>query len=177
MAKTSKEFELRMQGMIAAQNIVKQGGIEALEKDIKYRGLTKAPVTVTSKEVEDFLEEISENLFVTVKTVSLMALKDLWGFGNKRLRQFEEKFQKLTEDACDISWIGRHYVTLTDYAECIQEENGIKIETDITDRCQRSNDKSNPLYKRVELDRLIFRLTENGFEDAADYILKTFAGK
>lgn len=174
MAKTSKEFELRMQGMIAAQNIVKQGGIEALEKDIRYRGLTKAPIKVSQKEIEDFIAELSENLFVTVKTVSLMALKDVWGFGDKRLRQFEERFLKLTNDACDINWIGNHYVTLTDYAEYIQEEHGIKIETEVTDRCQRSNDKSNPLYKRVQLDKLVAKLSENGFEDAANYVLKTF---
>jgi len=120
MAKTSKEFELRMQGMIAAQNIVKQGGIEALEKDIRYRGLTKAPITVPQKEIDDFITNVSENLFVTVRIISLMALKDEWGFGEKRLKQFNERFDKLTKDACDMNWIGNHYVTLTDYAEYLQ---------------------------------------------------------
>lgn len=37
MAKATREFELRMQGMIAAQRIVSEGGLEALTKDIKYR--------------------------------------------------------------------------------------------------------------------------------------------
>lgn len=175
MARKTKEFELRMQGMAAAYKIVKDGGVEALEKDIRYRGLTKAPVNVSQAEMEGFISEISENLFVTVKVVSMIVLKNLWSFGNKRLKQFEEEFQKVTKDAMDMDWIGKHYVTLTDYAKYIQEENGIHIDMDVTDRCQRSFDKSNPEYKRVELNRMVAELSQNGFEKAAEFCLERFS--
>lgn len=175
MARKTKEFELRMQGMVAAYEIVKQGGIEALQKDIKYRGLTEAPATVPQAEIDKFITGIKENLFVTVKVVSMIALKNLWGFGDKRLKQFEEEFQKVTKDAMDMDWIGKHYVTLTDYAKCIQEENGIHIDVDVTDRCQRNSDKYNPEYKRVELNRMVAELSQNGFEKAAEFCLERFS--
>ena len=104
-------------------------------------------------------------------------LKDLFGFGKKRLERFEGRFRELAKDACDMDWVGSHYVTLTDYARYLQEESGIQVDTAITDRCQRSGDKSNPDYKRVRIDRLVAELAENGFADAADYVLGAFAGR
>lgn len=41
MAKTTKEFEWHMQGMITAHKIVKEGGIDALTKEIRMRNMLK----------------------------------------------------------------------------------------------------------------------------------------
>lgn len=176
MAKITKEFEWQTQGLVKAQDIVKTEGAEALDQYILYRGLTRAPINVTQKQMDDFIRMLGENLFTTVKTVSLVALKDEFGFGTKRMRKFEEKFKKLTMDACDMDWIGSHYVTMTDYAEYLQKENGIEVKPEVLERCQRDHDQTNPGYKRVGLERLVAELAEHGFEDAAAYLLERFAG-
>ena len=58
MSKPSKEFEYRMQGMIYALNIAKKEGIEALESDIRKRGLLRAPMKFTQKDIDSFVEFI-----------------------------------------------------------------------------------------------------------------------
>ena len=121
MAKATREFELRMQGMIAAQRIVSDGGLEALTKDIKYRGLTKAPITVSQADIDSFVHEVSENLHMTVMIVTMTALHEEFGFGEKRLKQFKTRFDRETQAACDMNWVGNHYVTLTDYADSLIE--------------------------------------------------------
>lgn len=54
MAKRDKEYEARMQGMLYSVNVVKESGLEALEKDINKRGVLKAPLAYTDKQIEDF---------------------------------------------------------------------------------------------------------------------------
>lgn len=176
MAKITKEFEWQTQGLVKAQNIVKTEGVEALDRYILYRGLTRAPINVTQKQMDDFINTLGDNLFTTIRVVSLLALKEEFGFGTKRMQKFTDRFEKLTVEATDMDWIGNHYVTLTDYAEYLQKENGIEIKTEITERCQKDHDLANPGYKRVELERLAAELTEHGFEDAAAYLLERFAG-
>ena len=68
MAKPSKEFEWRMQGMIYALNIAKKDGVDALEKDIRKRNFLRAPMKFTQKEIDDFIEFMSKNLYVTTMT-------------------------------------------------------------------------------------------------------------
>lgn len=44
MAKMNKDYELRMQGMIYASNIVSKKGVEGLKEDIRIRNVLKAPM-------------------------------------------------------------------------------------------------------------------------------------
>lgn len=173
MAKATREFELRMQGMIAAQRIVSDGGLEALTKDIKYRGLTKAPITVSQADIDSFVHEVSENLHMTVMIVAMTALHEEFGFGEKRLKQFKTRFDRETQAACDMNWVGNHYVTLTDYADSLIENFHIDgLDKSILATCEQSFDSTDQNYKKVKLDRLIEELTKHGFGDAATWLLE-----
>ena len=50
MAKMDKDYELRMQGMIYASNIVSKKGVEGLKEDIRIRNVLKAPMKFTASQ-------------------------------------------------------------------------------------------------------------------------------
>jgi len=51
MARISKEQQLHLDGMAFALRIAKAGGIEALEKEITYRGIKNIPLNVSQQEL------------------------------------------------------------------------------------------------------------------------------
>ena len=54
MAKESKEFMARMDGMSYALRIAKEKGIEELEKDLKMRNFMKASTNYSKDEIKHF---------------------------------------------------------------------------------------------------------------------------
>ena len=61
-----KEYEARMQGMIYALNKAKTEGVEALERDIRKRNITKIVMNVPEKEMYRIFAELGENVRHTV---------------------------------------------------------------------------------------------------------------
>ena len=170
MARADKEFTARMQGEIFAYNLVKEQGIEALEKDIRHRGILRAPMKFSQKQMDEFITFMSENLYQTMLTVTLMALHETFQFGKVRMKRFKEKFDKLTEQAVDLDWIGEHYVTLEDYAHELNRKYDFGIDTIKIAVCKDSNDESNPRYGMANMDHLLEELQTNGFADAAEFL-------
>ena len=90
----------REDGLLMALDIVKKGGIEALEK-----------ATV----------KIKEQLLDTVTILAVATLHDEYGFGAKRCERFIERFNLKAECLVDdmASW--------DDYIRTIREELGIEL--------------------------------------------------
>ena len=73
MAKISKELQWRMEGMLHARNVVRESGIEALEKEIKARNFLKADLWAKKGEVEALHKTVSENVYISMLTNILFA--------------------------------------------------------------------------------------------------------
>lgn len=177
MAKRDKDFESRMQGMIYACNLVEKEGLEALKKDIKMRGITKVPLGVSQKEVSGLVETLSENLYTTFLTMTMIALEEAYGFKKVRLMRFKESFDKHTVATYNMDWLGKHYVSIPEYSRYLRDECGIDLDDnfiEIATKCQSATDKSNPYYKMVHLNRLVAEMSENGHEKAAEWLLQRF---
>lgn len=170
MAKRDKEYEARMQGMLYAVNVVKESGLEALEKDIKKRGVLKAPLAYTDKQIDEFWKQLSENLYATMTCVTGMVLHDEFGFGKQRLHKFREEFQKATNASLDLDWLGGHYATLEDYAVYLNEKYDLGLDVARIAVCQESHDKGNVKYKMADISHVLAELKEHGFEDAAEFL-------
>lgn len=170
MAKRDKEYEARMQGMLYSVNVVKESGLEALEKDINKRGVLKAPLAYTDKQIDEFWKQLSENLYATMTCVTGMVLHDEFGFGKQRLHKFREEFQKATNASLDLDWLGGHYTTLEDYAVYLNEKYDLGLDVARIAVCQESHDKGNAKYKMANIDRVLTELKGNGFEDAAEFL-------
>lgn len=170
MAKRNKEYETRMQGMLYAVNVVKESDLEALEKDIKKRGVLKAPLAYTDKQIDEFWNQLSANLYATMTCVTGMVLHDEFGFGKQRLHKFREEFQKATNASLDLDWLGDHYVTLEDYAVYLNEKYDLGLDVARIAACQESHDEKGKACRMANLDKVLSELKENGFEDAAKFI-------
>lgn len=168
MAKVTKEFEWRMQGMIYAYDIAKKEGIEALHKDIKSRGFFKAHLNISKKELDNFINDISHNMYVIALTSICIALNEEFGFGKQRLHRFKNKFRKVIEGTLDFDRVGQQYVSLEDYANYLNEEFEVGIDVETVKHCQNGSSTIKENTNKVNLLDIIELLNEKGFKDAAE---------
>lgn len=92
----NKEESARREGMAYALRIAKEKGIEALEKELEFRNITNIPIKISKGQVEAFVEETKQTMFDTILLMSCYSLRDAFGFGNKRLMDFKNKFSEYT---------------------------------------------------------------------------------
>lgn len=170
MAKVSKEFTWRMQGMSYAYKIAKEQGIEVLEADIKARNFYRAPIKFSVKEINEFRDFVCENLYHTMLTAVFMVLHDKLGFRKKRLLDFKEEINKVAMSAFDFSIIGNHYVTLEDYAVYLNEKADLGLDVARVAACQANNDYEKEWKNMANVDELVKVLREEGFEDASKWL-------
>ena len=175
MAKATKEFEWRMQGMLYAQKIVKEQGPEALDKEIKMRGFWRTPLTMSRQEHDNFVLYVTQNMYHTMLTVIGMVLHDELGFRKKRLLRFKDKFDKLTMTAFDFDYAGQHYVTLEDYAVYLNETANLGIDVARVAVCQEVSSDEKERKNMADVNGLINALKAEGFEDAAVWLEKKIA--
>ena len=116
MGKIDAKMEGRTEGLELALRIVKEGGAEALEREMKRRR-----VPVDHREMDKAAQKIKEQILDTVLAMSVMVLRDEFGFGKKRLDQFKARFNLKTECMND------GLVTWADILEAIRDETGIEL--------------------------------------------------
>lgn len=172
MAKRDKEWEARMQGMIYAYNLVKEGGKEALELDMKRRNFLKAPMKFTTTQMQEFYHEISSNLYNNMLTAVCYTLNDNFGFGPKRIKDFKAAFDKNVENTLDLDYMGSHYVKLEDYAVELNEKFNMGIDVSRVAMSQDSYDEKDSKYGMCKVDTVLKELREGGFTDAAEFLEK-----
>lgn len=122
MAKKINDYMAgREDGLLMALDIAKNGGIEALEKEIRFRNVTGIRTALAKKDLDKATIKIKERLLDTVTVLSVATLHDEYGFGAKRCMRFIERFNLKAECLVDdmASW--------EDYIQAIQEELGIEM--------------------------------------------------
>ena len=118
----------RQEGMSYALKIAKEGGMEALEKEIKYRNIENYwYMGLNKKETQEVKEKIALRTKGIVTCVSLLTLRDEFGFGKDRGLRFLNRFDTKIDCLIGNPEDGQT-VTLEDYAEAVRQEMGIKIE-------------------------------------------------
>ena len=120
----------RNDGLALALKIVREGGAEALEEEIRVRGITGINVNLSQKELDEALLPIKELTIRTLLAMSVATLRDEYGFGKDRLQRFVNRFMQKTT-CLEEGWL-----TWKDLCENIQEETGIRIE--FRDMCDLS---------------------------------------
>lgn len=172
MAKATKEFEWRMQGMLAAHKIVKEGGLEALDKEIRMRNFLKVDLWAKKGEVEALHKTISENVYTSMLMTMMFVLHDTFKFGKKRLDRLREDFDKKVKNISNLDWLGNHYVRFEDYGVYLNERYGYEFDVDKIAAIQDLQDEEDKRVRRCDVDRLVIELKKNGFEDAAEWLEK-----
>ena len=167
-----KFYEARMQGMIYALNKVKEGGVEALERDMRKRNLLKLPLSMTEGQMDEIYENMSANIYNNMLSIALFTLHDSFQFGKNRIRKFKDAFDKLTLDTVDLDYLGQHYIRFEDFAIEMNEKYDTGINISRVAATTTAIDSKRPDYHYCHIDTLIKELKNNGFKDAAVFIEK-----
>lgn len=127
MSKLDEFMEGRTAGLLLAYKIVCEGGIEALEKEIKFRNRTKINTNMDMKNLDKASQKIKEHTIDSLTVINVSVLHDEFGFGQKRVSRYLKKFMSIAE-----ALIG-DYASMQDYVDMVHEELGIDLKI-------RSND-------------------------------------
>lgn len=165
-----KDFELRMSGMNYALEIAKKDGVEGLEKEVMKRGLFKVPFSYTQTQRDNFLREVSHNLYMNMMATFAYALNLEFGFGKERLIRLRKTVSDLVEDVFDLDYMGERYVRLEDYATEMNERYDLGLDVDIISDCQKLQDTKENGYHFAEVERIIQVLESDGYKDAAEFL-------
>lgn len=172
MAKVDKEYEWRISGMLHALNIAKDQGIDALEKDVKMRGIYRVPLQLTDAQFQELVKTIGNASMNAIFAIVYVVLHEDCGFGEQRLKRFYQGFRKRFEDVMTFDYTGEHYVSLTDFAVMMKEKYpDIVLDINAVELEQEGNDEKNPLCGQVTvLDGIINALKLGGYFDAAEFL-------
>lgn len=117
-----REYERgREDGLDLAYRIVQQGGIEALRKELKFRGVTGIKTSLAAKDLGKAGEAIKEMTLDTITILALAVLHDDFGFGEKRCQKFMDGMDR------GAQFLVEDLATWPDYIESIKEQMGIDV--------------------------------------------------
>lgn len=170
MAKQDKEFMARMQGMIYAYRIAKESGIEALEKDIRKRNITNAPMKFSSRQIDEYYKFVLQNVHTNTLAIICWSLNDLWGFGKGRLNQLIEDFNKKLWDFSDLDYMGQYYIKLEDVAVELNKKYKLGLDIERIAACERMADENDERRRMCQIDRVLEVLRLEGFHKAAAFL-------
>lgn len=148
----------------------KKDGINALERDIRKRGFLRAPMKFTEKDIDDFTDFMTRNVYSTTMSVWFMTLSSEFGFGKKRLHRLKEAFDKYTMQITDFDYLGNHYASLEDYAVYMNEKYNCGIDVLRVSMCQEVSSADREKKHMANVYEVIKSLREAGYEDAAEFI-------
>lgn len=118
-----REYERgREDGLLLAQKIAREGGVEALDKEIKFRGCTGIHTSLASKDLDVASQKIKEMALDVFLVLGIAALHDCFGFGQKRCQRWKDKI----DEGADI--ILDDMATWKDYTDSIKEELNLDLE-------------------------------------------------
>lgn len=118
-----REYERgREDGLSLAYRIAREGGIEALEKELKFRNVTGVHTSLAAKDLNKASEKIKEMTLDTFTILGIAVLHDEFGFGEKRCQRFMDRMNLKAD--CIIGDLA----TWKDYIKLIKEELNLKLE-------------------------------------------------
>lgn len=124
----NKEEQARLQGLQFGLKIAEADGIEALREEVKRRGAYDIPVCLPHKVLEEFSERVKNQTLDAVMVLTLVVLRDEFGFGKKRLQQFMDRFDFKTECLVD------GFTTWPEQLDILKEECGIELSIRMNDK-------------------------------------------
>ena len=119
--KMSEYMAGRDDGLLLALKIVKEDGVEALEKEIHFRNLTGIHTALAKKELDQASVKIKEMTIDTITILSAATLRDEFEFGKKRISRFINRLNLKAEFLMD------DYVTWKEIIDDLREDIGLEL--------------------------------------------------
>lgn len=117
-----REYERgREDGLDLARRITREGGLEALEKECRFRGVTGIHTSLARKDLDKASEKIKQLVSECCVIMAIAVLHDEFGFGQKRCQKFMTGMDKVSD------YIDQGLAEWIDYVQAIKEELGIEL--------------------------------------------------
>lgn len=104
-----------------AYRLLKEQGIEALEKRVDRNRKSFAPAFMNGSKLHGFEEYVKRNCILSFTCMMAMILRDKYGFGKKRMAEYSAAFHELADS------IAGEWLTYNDIIETIKEETGVDL--------------------------------------------------
>jgi hypothetical protein len=122
MAKSDRKLhEARMAGAIWIMKLIEDKGIDEARKELATRRAMFVPLEISQQQLDETVYKIKMNTIDCVLIMSCMVLRDEFGFGQKRIKRFFDRFNLKTECLCDGN------VVWDDFIEALKEETGVEF--------------------------------------------------
>lgn len=99
----------------------RQDGIEALEKEVRFRNLTGIHTSLAKKDLEKASMKIKEMTIDTFTVLAISAARDEFDFGPKRCKRLLENMNRKAECLMD------DMITWQEMTDTIREELGFEL--------------------------------------------------
>ena len=117
-----REYERgREDGLDLARRITREGGLEALEKECRFRGVTGIHTSLARKDLDKASEKIKQLVSECCVIMAIAVLHDEFGFGQKRCQKFMAGMDKTSD------YIDQGVAEWNDNVQAIKEELGIEL--------------------------------------------------
>ena len=117
-----REYERgREDGLDLARRITREGGLEDLEKECRFRGVTGIHTSLARKDLDKASEKIKQLVSECCVIMAIAVLHDEFGFGQKRCQKFMAGMDKVSD------YIDQGLAEWIDYVQAIKEELGIEL--------------------------------------------------
>ena len=114
--KLNKEEQARREGMAYALKIAREKGVDGLEEELKFRNCTRLPIGVKRSACDEAIGRIKDSTCDTFIALTVSTLNDEFGFGEKRLQRFINRFE--FKALC----LGEGYCSWADITQTIKDE-------------------------------------------------------
>lgn len=121
MGKINELMDGRNQGLVMALKVVKDGGIEALEKEIQYRNLSGVSLNITKAELDEATHKMKMHATEVAIVISMVALLEEFQFSKYQVQKFKKTFDDKVNAIIDDS------VSMEQYLKLCKDQYGIEI--------------------------------------------------
>lgn len=117
-----REYERgREDGLDLARRIVREGGVEALEKECRFRNITGIHTSLATKDLDKVSTMMKELFADSFVILSLAVLHDDFQFRQVRYQRFRDGLDRASD------YLNEGLAEWIDYVDAIKEELGIVL--------------------------------------------------
>lgn len=120
--KADTELIAYKNGLAKALELVKHGGVQALENEISFRNITFAPPYINTEKYVKWEVDRTGLICETVCVLMLNCVMDEFEFGPKRLRRLLNRFNSYSFN------IDEGYVDWAGIIDCVETEGKIDVQ-------------------------------------------------
>lgn len=125
MSKSAKEAMFyRNQGILSALDIVKSGGIEALERKVEFYNITGVSMLPAKHESEYIIYKLSEHATEVAIAFALTTLMDEFSFSRYQLEKFKKSFDAKVFEVLNS---GNMDQSMSEQVDRLAREAGIEV--------------------------------------------------